>query len=60
MFDFKKVKQTPKVTAESRFKLGKRKNFLTTENTEKPVRAQSKARGSFAPAGWGDGHLLRD
>lgn len=58
MFDFKKVKQKPKVTEESRFMLGKRKNFLTTENTEKPVRAQSKARGSFAPAGWGMDNFL--
>lgn len=52
MFDFKKVKQKPKVTEEFRFKLSTRKNFLTTENTDKPVRAHSKARGSFAPAAW--------
>lgn len=31
MFDFKKVKQKPKVTEEFKFKLSTRKNFLTTE-----------------------------
>lgn len=59
MFDFKKVKQKPKVTEEFRFKLSTRKKFLTKENTEKPGRAPSKARGSFAAAGWGMGTFLQ-